>query len=185
MSHKGAPGTKVKKAFLTLVVLALLAVALQSLVFSGANFTSSSGNPGNTFTAGSLSHVNSKNGQVVLNAANLRPGQSQNGSLTITGGGDCSAGYTISKVSLTDTPASPALSAALTLTIDDMTTGAAVPEWSGAASTFSSVTIDTIAPGAGAMRTYRFTLSYPTAKAVPALQGASMTLRLQFTGVQL
>jgi len=181
VSYKGAPGTKVKKAFLTLVVLALLAVALQSLVFSGANFTSTRGNPGNVFTAGTLSHVNSKDGQVVLNAANLRPGQSLNGSLTITGGGDFSARYTISKVSLTDTPASPALSAALTLTIDD-TTGAAVQEWSGAASTFSSVTIDTIAPGA--TRTYRFTLTYPTATAVPALQGASMALRLQFAGVQ-
>ena len=182
MSHKGATRTKAKKAFLTLVVLALLAVALQSLVFSGANFTSSSRNPGNALTAGTLSHVNSRDGQVVLSAANLRPGQSQNGSLTITGGGDFSALYTISKVSLTDTPASPALSAALTLTIDDMTTGVAVQEWSGAASTFSSVIIDIIAPGA--TRTYRFTLTYPTAKAVPALQGASMALRLQFTGVQ-
>ena len=182
MSHKGAPGAKVKKAFLTLAVLALLAVALQSLVFSGASFTSKSANPGNVFTAGTLSHVNSKDGQVVLSAANLRPGQSLNGSLTITGGGDFSARYTISKVSLTDTPATPALSAALTLTIDDMTTGVAVQEWSGAASTFSSVTVDTIAPGA--TRTYRFTLTYPTANAVPALQGASMTLRLQFTGVQ-
>jgi len=182
VSHKGAPGAKVKKAFLTLAVLALLAVALQSLVFSGASFTSKSGNPGNVFTAGTLSHVNSKDGQVVLSAGNLRPGQSLNGSLTITGGGDFSARYTISKVSLTDTPATPALSAALTLTIDDMTTGVAVQEWSGAVSTFSSVTVDTIAPGA--TRTYRFTLTYPTANAVPALQGASMTLRLQFTGVQ-
>jgi hypothetical protein len=182
VSHKEATRTKAKKAFLTLVVLALLAVALQSLVFSGANFTSSSRNPGNTFTTGTLSHVNSKDGQEVLNAASLRPGQSLTGSLTITGGGDFSALYTISKVSLTDTPASPALSAALTLTIDDMTTGAAVQEWTGRAGTFASVTIDTIA--SGATRTYRFTLTYPTASAVPALQGATTALRLQFTGVQ-
>jgi len=183
VSHKGTPGTNVKKAFLTLAVLALLAVALQSLVFSGASFTATKGNPGNAFAAGSLSHVNSKSAAFVVNAADLRPGQSQSGSLTITGGGDCSAGYAISKVNVTDTPATPALSAALTLAIDDMTTGVAVPEWSGTASTFSSVTIDTIA--SGTTRTYRFTLTYPTAKAVPALQGASMTLRLQFTGVQL
>jgi hypothetical protein len=179
---KAASGSKLKKTFLTLVVLALLAVALQSLVFSGANFTSSSRNPGNAFIAGTLSQVNSKNGQVVLNAANLRPGQSQNGSLTITGGGDFSALYTISKVSLSDTPASPALSGALTLTIDDMTTGAAVQEWTGRAGSFAAVTVDTIAPAA--TRTYRFTLTYPTTNAVPALQGASTALRLQFTGVQ-
>ena len=183
MKSRAAAGTKVKKAFLTLLVLALLAVALQSLVFSGASFTVTKGNPGNAFTAGTITHVNSKSGAFVINAADLRPGQSSHGTLTITGGGDFSAGYTISKVSLTDTPASPALSAALTLTIDDMTTGAAVPEWSGAASTFSSVTIDTIAPGAGATRTYRFTLTFPTASAAPGLQGASMSLGLLFKGV--
>ena len=64
MSHKGASGTKVKKTFLTLVVLALLAVALQSLVFSGASFTSSSGTPGNVFTAGTFGHTNTKAGVV-------------------------------------------------------------------------------------------------------------------------
>ena len=109
MSRKGASGTKVKKAFLTLVVLALLAVALQSLVFSGANFTSSSGNPGNTFTAGTFGHTNSKDGVLVIDAAGLWPGASKTGTLTITGTGDFAGAYTLTKASVVDAPAAPRL----------------------------------------------------------------------------
>ena len=181
MSHKGAPGTKVKKAFLTLVVLALLAVALQSLVFSGASFTSGSGNPGNAFTAGTFGHTNSKDGVLVIDAAGLWPGAAaQTGTLTITGTGDFSGVYTLTKAGVVDTPAAPGLSDALTLRIEDIT-GAAVTLSNTTVAGFTTASLGTIAPGAS--RQYRFTLAYPAAAANTALQGASMTLRLQFTGV--
>jgi len=181
VSHKGAPGTKVKKAFLTLVVLALLAVALQSLVFSGANFTSSSGNPGNTFTAGTFGHTNSKDGVLVIDAAGLWPGGSaKTGTLTITGTGDFSGAYTLTKAGVVDAPAAPGLSNALTLRIEDIT-GAPQTLSNTTVAGFTTVSLGTIAPGAS--RQYRFTLTYPTAAADTALQGASMTLHLQFTGV--
>ena len=180
MSHKGAPGTKVKKAFLTLVVLALLAVALQSLVFSGASFTSSRGNPGNTFTAGAFGHTNSKDGVLVIDAASLWPGASKTGTLTITGTGDFSGAYTVTKAGVVDTPASSGLSNALTLRIEDIT-GAAVTLSNTTVAAFNTVSLGTIASGAS--QQYRFTLTYPTAAADTTLQGASMTLRLQFTGV--
>ena len=183
MNARTRSHARVKTALASLLVLALLAVVLQSLVFSGASFTSGSTNPGDAFTAGTLSHVNSKSGQVVLSASGLRPGQSSSGSLTITGAGDLSARYSIDVASLVDMPASPALSGVLRLTIDDMTSGAAVQEWSGLVSSLGTVTLDTIAPGA--VRTYRFTLDFPTATAVSGLQDAAMTLRLRFTGVQL
>ena len=57
MTAKHLTRTKAGKALLSLVVLALLAVALQSLVFSDASFTAGSANPANVFTAGSLSHT--------------------------------------------------------------------------------------------------------------------------------
>jgi hypothetical protein len=180
VSHRGTPGTKVKKAFLTLVVLALLAVALQSLVFSGASFTSSSGNPGNTFTAGTFGHTNSKDGVLMIDAAGLWPGASKTGTLTITGTGDFSGAYTLTKAGVVDTPAVPGLSNALTLRIEDIT-GAAVTLSNTTVAGFNTVSVGTIASGAS--RQYRFTLTYPTASANTALQGASMTLRLQFTGV--
>ena len=181
MSHKGAPGAKVKKAFLTLAVLALLAVALQSLVFSGASFTAKSGDPGNAFTAGTFGHTNSKDGVLVIDAAGLWPGAAaKTGTLTITGTGDFGGVYTLTKASVVDAPAAPRLSSALTLSIEDIT---------GAPQTLSNTTVagfNTVSLGAiaaGASRQYRFTITYPTAAANIALQGASMTLRLQFTGV--
>ena len=113
--------SKTTRVFLTLVVLALLALTLQSVVFSGANLTRASANPGNVFTAGTLSHTNSANGQLVLNAAGLAPGQSQSGTLTITGGGSLSGIYTLSKSTLVDTPAASGFSSALTLQVQDVT----------------------------------------------------------------
>lgn len=180
MSHKGASGTKVKKAFLTLVVLALLAVALQSIVFSGASFTSGSGNPGNAFTAGTFGHTNSKDGALVIDAVGLWPGASKTGTCTITGTGDFAGAYTITKAGVVDTPAAPGLSNALTLRIEDIT-GAAQTLSNTTVAGFNTVSAGTIA--AGATRQYRFTLAYPAAAANTALQGATMTLRLQFTGV--
>jgi spore coat-associated protein N len=165
---------------LTLLVLALLAVALQSLAFSGASFTIARGNPGNAFTAGTLTHVNSKSGAFVVNAADLRPGQSSQGSLTITGGGDVTGAYTLSKASASDVPASPGLSNTLTLLIED-TTGTATILFSGTAAAFTTVSLGSIAPGA--TRQYRFTLAFPVAAATPGLQGASTSLGLLIKGV--
>lgn len=180
MSRKVAPGTKARKAFLTLVVLALLAVVLQSLVFSGASFTSSSGNPGNAFSAGAFGHTNSKDGVLVIDAAGLWPGASKTGTLTVTGTGDFGGDYTLVKAGVVDSPAAPGLSNALTLRVEDIT---------GTAQILSDTTVaglTTVSLGAiasGASRQYRFTLGYPAASADVALQGASMMLRLQVTGV--
>jgi hypothetical protein len=177
---KHLPRTKAGKAFLSLVVLALLAVALQSLVFSSASYVSGSSNPGSVFTAGSLSHTNSMAGAVVLDAAYLRPGLSKNGSLTITGGGSLTGVYTLSRASLVDTPSSPGLSNTLTLTIQDVTSGTTTL-YSGTVAAFTSCSLGSIPTGAA--RTYRFTLLYPAGSADSALDGATMALRLTFTGV--
>ncbi|MEI6726402.1 MAG: hypothetical protein WCN81_09295 [Actinomycetes bacterium] len=174
--------TRTRTALVSLLVLALLAVALHSVAFSGASFTSASLNDGNAVAAGGLSHVDSKAGQVLLDAQGLRPGQSKSGSLTITGGGDFSARYSAGVASLTDTPASPSLSAALVLTIDDVTSGSAVQQWSGSVASLDTAGLGTIAPGAS--RAYRFTLTFPTGAADSGLQGATMALLLQITGVQ-
>lgn len=181
MTAKHHTRTKAGKALLSLLVLAILAVTLQSLVFSSASFTAGSSNPANIFTAGTLTHTNTKDGQVVLAAVGLRPGgPAQSGTLTITGGGTLTGAYAISKVSLTDTPAAPALSAALTLRIEDVT-GAVDTLYQGTPAAFASVAAGSIAPGAP--RTYRFTLTFPAANATSSLQGATMLLRLRFTGV--
>jgi len=172
--------TKAGKALLSLVVLALLAVALQSLVFSDASFTAGSANPANVFTAGSLSHTNSKAGMVIVDASNLRPGVSKEGTVTITGTGTLTGQYTLRKGAVVDNPVNPGLSKTLVLFIQQ--TGVATPLYNNRVDLMpATVDLGAIAPGAS--RTYLVRLTYPTAGANTALQGASMTLPLQFTGV--
>jgi len=180
VTAKRFTGTKAGKAVTSLLALGLLAVALQSVAFSSAAYTAGSANPANVFVAGTLSHTNSAEGQVLLDASLLQPGESRSATVDITGAGTVTGVYTIGRVSLVDTPAAPAVSEALALRVEDVT-GAAVTLYDGAASDFTTVAAGSIAPGE--TRTYRLTVTYPAASADPALQGASMALRLQVTGV--
>lgn len=168
-----------KRAFFSLTVLALLAVVLQSLLFSGASFTSASGNPGNIFAAGTLSHMNDRDGVIVLDATGLRPGESRSGEMTITGGGDVTGLYSLVKATLVDDPAVSGLSSVLTMRIEDVTSATAIL-YDGTVAAFTTVSIGTISPGGS--RAYRITLTFPSAGATSAMQGATMQLGLQVTG---
>jgi spore coat-associated protein N len=170
--------TKARKALLSLFVLALLAVALQSLVFSDASYVAGSSNAGNVFTTGSLSHENSCADQVVFTAANLRPGLSKEGTVKITGGGTITGMYTLSKGSVVDDPASPGLSKTLVLLVQEV--GMPTPIYSGVVNAMPTLALGSIAPNVS--RTFLLRLTYPAAGANSALDGATMTLPLTFTG---
>ena len=180
MSGERGSGSRLKRAFFSLLVLAALAVTLQSLVFSGASFTARSGDPGNILTAGNLGHTNSRDGQLLVDAAGILPGGSKAGTLTLTGTGDLPGAYTLAKTGVVDTPAFPGLSSALVLTVEDIT---AVPRTlsSTTVASFTSVTLGVVAPSE--VRQYRVTLAFPAGAADPGLQGAATALGLQFTGV--
>jgi hypothetical protein len=160
--------------------LAALAAIGQTTVFSGASFTSNrSSNPGNLLRSGTLHLTNSKDGQVVLNATAMIPGQTvQSAVFTLTNDGTVQGSYRIARLSLTDLPASPPLSGALTMTITDVTAGTQI--WTGVMNTFSSVSLGTFAVGAS--RNYRIAVTFPTGSATPALQGVATTLVLRFAG---
>jgi hypothetical protein len=172
--------TRTWRGLLSLAVLALLALTLHTLVFSGASFTAGSATPANVFVAGVLTHVNSQDGQVMVSASNLAPGISRSGTMMLTGTGTVAGVFTLSAASLTNSPASPRLSDVLTLKVEDVT-GAAQNLYVGTVSGFASVGLGTI--GSGASRTYRLTVSYPAGNNDAALQGATMTLGLNVTGV--
>jgi hypothetical protein len=165
---------------LTLLVLAVLAITLQSIRLSGASYAAGSVNPANVFVAGSLSHVNNRNGQVMLVASGLEPGDSSVGTMTLTGTGTITGAYTLSPSSLVNLPVSPALSDKLDMTVEDVT-GTPTTLWDGSVTGFASADLGDIAPGAS--RTYRLTLEYPDGTNDSALQGATMTLVLQVAGV--
>lgn len=165
---------------LGLCVAALLAFTLHSLRLSDASFAAASANDSNVFIAGTFGHVNSRNGQVMLQATGMEPGDSSVGTMTLTGTGSLAGAYTLTPVSLTDVPATPALSGTLSLTIED-TTGAPVTLFDDVAANLGEEDLGVIAPGQ--TRSYRFTLEYPEGPNISALQGATMTLRLQVSGV--
>ena len=176
--------SRLTNGVLTLAVLALLAFTLQTLVFSGANFLSSSQNPGNALLAGTVSHTNDRKDLAILTANNLRPGASSApGLVTITGGPDVPAAYSAVKGTVADSEP-PGLSNALNLLIEDVTLpGSPQQLYNGTVSGFTTVPLVTIAPGEA--RVFRFTLVWPLATADPALQGDSTTVAVQFVGVSL
>ena len=71
-------------------------------VASGASFTSTSANPGNIVTAGTLCHSNSKAGGTILDVAGLKPGDSASGTVDIDNTGDVAGVFTLSKSNVVD-----------------------------------------------------------------------------------
>ena len=165
---------------LALWVTAVL-ILTNTVVFSGASFTSSSTNPGNVFNGGTLLLLNSGDGQLIVSAPALCPGQSQQATLSLTNAGTVPGDVSVEGVGLSDVPATPALSAVLTLTFTDVDAG--VDLWSGTMDALATAPLDTLAPGDS--RQYRVTVAYPAGATDPALQGAQTTLTLRFSGVSL
>jgi spore coat-associated protein N len=111
---------KVLLAFGALLVVAAVAVG------SGANFNSTSANPSNVFTAGTISSSNSQASAAILTASNIVPGNTATGTVDIKNTGSASGTFTLSATPPVDTtsPAlagspAPRLSKKLTLTIVD------------------------------------------------------------------
>jgi hypothetical protein len=166
------------KGLLSLGLLSVLAFTLDSLVFSDATFTSGSANVASA-TAGDLRLANTRDGQLLIDAAGLVPGDVRSGSMTLTGEGDLAGQYVLSASGLVDTPSSPRLSDALSMTVEDGTTGATL--YDGPVSGFSSADLGAIAPGEA--HTYSVTLTYPEGTDDSRLQDATMVLSLRVVGV--
>jgi spore coat-associated protein N len=148
------------------VVLALFALMLAAAmaVGSGANFNSTSANPGNMVTAGVLSHSNSKAGTALLNVTKMKPGDSQNGTVTISNTGDIDGVFTVAAANVVSTPGANGgnLANILDLKVDDMgATGAgpAVTKYTGKLGAMTSAALGTWT--ASETHVYRFTVTWP------------------------
>ena len=143
------------------VLFALLLAAMMA-VGSGANFNSTSANPGNVVTAGNLSHVNGQPGQAVLTASKLKPGESQSGTVTMKNDGDIDGVFSVARTITQDTtgaltPSNP-FAAHLNLKVENVTTGAPAL-YDGLLSGMTGARgSDVIAPGD--TNTYRFTVTF-------------------------
>lgn len=105
---------------LALGALLTLLLAAGAVVGSGADFTATSANPANTFAAGTLSIVNSKEGVAVLTASDMRPaGPAATGTVDIENSGSLSGAFTLSRTAPADSDATYPLSGKLNVTVVD------------------------------------------------------------------
>jgi len=134
------------------VLFALLLAAMMA-VGSGANFNSTSANPGNVVTAGNLKHTNTG---ALLTVDKIKPGETKNaGSVTIQNTGDIDGVFSVDKTIISDStaPGNP-FASRLEVTI----TSGATTVYSGSLSGMSAQAAGTIAPGAS--KTYNFSVKF-------------------------
>ncbi len=178
---------------LTLGALAVSLAAVGLVVGSGADFTSATANPSNTFTSGSLSHTNSRNNAAILTASGMKPGGTATGSVTITNTGSLAGTFSLSKSNLTNPilgTGSERLSDQLDLVIRDGSTTV----YSGKLGAMGTIALDgdTVAAGTQqfgaaasptAAHTYDFTVTLPAAT-TNAYQGTSMSVQYDWSATQ-
>lgn len=131
-------------------------VAVVAAVGSGADFSSHSANPANTFSSGSLLQSNSRSGVAIVTGSNLKPGDVRSGEVTITNTGSLAGTFKLS-----ETNASNAFGAGnMTLKIDDVTGSKVVSVYSGDVGKVAAEGIALGSYAAGEAHTYRFTATF-------------------------
>lgn len=140
-----------------LVPLTTLLVAGAVAVGSGATFTSQTGNTASAVTAGTLKHTNSKDGKAIFELVNLKPGDTVNGTLTLTNTGSLPAAFSLTEVSSANT----FTGANLTLAITDQATSTTV--YTGTFGGLADGTKNALGTwAAGEAHTYTFTVKLAT-----------------------
>jgi hypothetical protein len=176
-----------------LAALGAVVLAGAVVIGSGADFTSTSANPNNTFTAGNLTHLNSKAGAAILTASLMQPGDDTTGTVDITNDGDVAGDFSLSKSNLVDTPASPAFSAKLDLVVedceDDTTCASPTEIYSGKLGAMGTIALGSYA--VDETHRYRFTVTFPDGGVPPspttgdnAYKDASTSVQFDWESVQ-
>jgi hypothetical protein len=181
-----------ERPHLALGALASALAAVGLVVGSGADFTSATANPANTFSSGTLTHTNSKNAAAVLTASAMKPGDTRTGSVTITNTGSLAGTFSLSKSNLTNPvlgSGGERLSDQMDLTIKD----GATTVYAGKVGALGAITLDGDLVTAGtqqfgksgsatATHTYDFTVTLPAATG-DAFQGTSTSVQFDWTAV--
>lgn len=172
-----------------LLGLGTIGLAAAVTVGSGANFTSSTANPSNVFTAGTLSHSNSKAGAAILTAGNMRPGDTASGTVDIQNTGSLSGTFSLAKTVSEVT--TPSFSGKLTIVITDngdptcvVSCPAPATIYSGVVSAMGNTALGNFA--AGEKHRYSFVVTFPDGGANGAdnaYQAASTTVTYNWTAV--
>src|SRR4051812_27690632 len=97
----------------------LLALACAGTAFSSAAFIGRGDTGASSFASGRLAITSDRDGQAVLDASGMRPGQMREGTLTVTNDGDVDAHFSL----VADDLGSDALARTVALAVDDCTHG--------------------------------------------------------------
>jgi hypothetical protein len=140
----------------SILALVTALAATMAAVGSGADFSSHSANPANTFSSGSLVQSNSKAGVAIVTGSNLKPGDVRSGEVTITNTGTLAGTF-----KLTEAKAANAFGEGdMTLKIEDVSGKAPVSIYSGEIDKVPTAGIGLGSYAAGEARTYRFTATF-------------------------
>ncbi|GAA6526954.1 TasA family protein [Intrasporangium sp. DVR] len=161
-----------------LVPLATLVAAGAIAVGSGATFTSTSNNTISSVASGTLTQSNSKANAAIFNVANIKPGDTVIGKVTITNTGTLPGTFSLKKVDSTNT-----FSNSLNLNITNQTTGVVV--YNGPFGALVDGTAKDLGVyAAGASNTYVFTVTLALS-APDADQGKIASAGFTWDAVQL
>ena len=131
VSARERTGWVFRNARILILALILLLIAALLVGVSFAVFSTSSANPGNMFTAGTLTSSNDKDNAAILTAERMVPGDTTEGTVRITNTGDSRGQFTLTGSTPTNTPGPNGgdLSSVLDLTI--VMDGGATPIYDG------------------------------------------------------
>ena len=148
---------KIVSALFVLSLVAMMAVA------SGASFTSTSANPGNIVTAGTMSHSNSSADDTILEVTGLKPDDSSSGTVDITNTGNSAGVFTLTKANIVNSDTGNPLSSKLDLLVEDLGPPSAptapVQKYGGKLGAMGTIGLGTYTSGEA--HRYKFTVSFP------------------------
>ncbi len=166
-----------------LAIVLLLVATLVGASWTLGVFTSTSANPKNTVSAGSMTQDNSADDTAIMKASGMVPGDVVKGSATIENVGEASGDFTLRVKDVTDQvgPDGGVLSSWLHLDVYDEDQAEAI--WSGALGELD-VDLGTWTPGEE--RTYRFEVTLPEqgASVDNAFQRSKATASFEWNAVQ-
>jgi spore coat-associated protein N len=152
-----------KRRVMVIATLAILVLAAAALVASSASFTAKTVNAGNLFTAGKLDMTNDKAPNAInVDLSNMRPGDSTNGTVTLSNVGTVPGHFYLTKTVVQD---ADGLGNVLHLKITDTSQTPATTVYDGALSgALDNTHFGDLGvwqnSGATATHTYSFTVSW-------------------------
>jgi hypothetical protein len=184
---------KARVAFAIGTAGALSALAAVAIPGTFGSFNATTTNPSNSAAAGTLQMTNSQSGAAIVTLSNIRPGDSQAGTLTIKNSGTLTADMYLSESNLSgDTP----FAGDLQLKVEDTTLGTTVYNgaFNGMASTVSGSAAGIhLSPSsgtqwaAGEQHGFKFTVTFPnnasSTGADNAYQGKTASAQFDWQGV--